>query len=111
MASLTSYLQELRSLPAEKPLEPEFKNQDRQKQDQKIREDQDLRAGAIMTAVVEEGEGESSPGAGDLVSEECRGQGGDIFTGCCFRHVPYVMTTSTHASCLLLGLRACDHQD
>ncbi len=32
------------------------------------REDQDLRAGAVMTAVVEEGEGEGSPGVGDLVS-------------------------------------------
>jgi len=37
MNSLSSYLQELRSLPPEKSVEPEFKNQDRQKQDQKIR--------------------------------------------------------------------------
>jgi len=37
------------------------------------REDQDLRAGAIMTAVVEEGEGKNSPGPGDLVGGEQRG--------------------------------------
>ena len=35
--SLASYIRELRSLPPEIPLEPEFKDQDRQKQDKKIR--------------------------------------------------------------------------
>ena len=35
--SFASYIRELRSLPPEVSLEPEFKNQDRQKQDKKIR--------------------------------------------------------------------------
>ena len=60
-------MSELRSLPPEVPLEPEFKNQDRQKQDKKIREEQDLRGGAILTAIIEEGEGDATPGMGDLV--------------------------------------------
>jgi hypothetical protein len=37
MGSLAAYLDELRSLPAEVALEPEFKDQNRQKQDKKIR--------------------------------------------------------------------------
>ena len=33
------------------------------------REEQDLRNGAIMTAIVEEGEGDATPGTGDLASQ------------------------------------------
>ena len=37
-----------------------------------FREEQDLRAGAVMTAVVEEGEGDGTPEMGDLVGvREC----------------------------------------
>ncbi|KAG1666907.1 hypothetical protein FOA52_005967 [Chlamydomonas sp. UWO 241] len=55
-----------RELPHEKPLEPELKH-NRKQQDARIREEQDLRAGAIMQAVVEEGEGDARPGPNDLV--------------------------------------------
>lgn len=96
MGSLSAYLEELRTLPPEVPLEPEFKNQDRQKQDKKIRldlgcfgssvfvltschcdntnprEEQDLRGGAVMSAVIEEGESDETPNMGDLVRRHRR---------------------------------------
>jgi len=64
--TFASLLKELRAVKPEVPLEPELKHQ-RLKQDAQIREEQDLRAGAIMLAVVEEGEGEGTPGPDDLV--------------------------------------------
>ncbi|GAX74288.1 hypothetical protein CEUSTIGMA_g1737.t1 [Chlamydomonas eustigma] len=64
--SLVDYLTELRSLAPEKALEPELK-QNRQEQNIKIKEDQDLRAGAVLSAIIEEGEGEDCPQLGDLV--------------------------------------------
>ncbi|GFR52572.1 hypothetical protein Agub_g15164 [Astrephomene gubernaculifera] len=60
------YLAELRSLPPEVPLEPELKPQ-RIKLDRRIREEQALAAGAVLSAVLEKGERGPSPKEGDLV--------------------------------------------
>ncbi|KAI8469652.1 MAG: hypothetical protein J3K34DRAFT_512676 [Monoraphidium minutum] len=65
MAALKKYLQQLQALPDEAPIEPELKPQ-RQKQDKRIREEQDLAGGAVMYSVVEEGEGGASPCEGDM---------------------------------------------
>ncbi|PNW88165.1 hypothetical protein CHLRE_01g017200v5 [Chlamydomonas reinhardtii] len=61
-----AYLAELRSLPPEVQLEPELKPQ-RVKLDKKIREEQALAQGAVLSAVLEEGDGGPSPKEGDLV--------------------------------------------
>ncbi|GIM00169.1 hypothetical protein Vretimale_5329 [Volvox reticuliferus] len=60
------YLAELRTLPPEVPLEPELKAQ-RAKLDKRIREEQALAAGTVLTAVLENGDGETSPREGDMV--------------------------------------------
>ena len=58
--SLSEYLLALQSLPVEVPIEPELKQQ-RIAQDAKIREEQDLRGGAVLQAVLEGGEGDETP--------------------------------------------------
>mmetsp|Transcript_1261 Transcript_1261/g.3505 ORF Transcript_1261/g.3505 Transcript_1261/m.3505 type:complete len:651 (-) Transcript_1261:236-2188(-) len=63
---LGDYLQQLRSYPAEQLIQPDLK-QNRQQQDKKLREDQDLASGAVLQAVVSEGEGDATPKEGDLV--------------------------------------------
>ncbi|GLI61315.1 hypothetical protein VaNZ11_003671 [Volvox africanus] len=60
------YLAELRTLPSEVPLEPELKAQ-RVKLDKRIREEQALAAGAVLTAVLDNGDSEASPREGDMV--------------------------------------------
>ncbi|GBF92152.1 peptidyl-prolyl cis-trans isomerase [Raphidocelis subcapitata] len=67
MAGLKKYLDQLRSLPEEVPIEPELKPE-RQKQDKKIREEQDLAAGAVMQAELAPGNAAGpAPRDGDLV--------------------------------------------
>ncbi|KAG2493708.1 hypothetical protein HYH03_008222 [Edaphochlamys debaryana] len=65
-ADLANYLAELRLLPPEVPLEPELKPQ-RLKLDKRIREEQALAGGAVLSAVLEDGDGKGSPAEGDLV--------------------------------------------
>ncbi|MEW5297478.1 MAG: hypothetical protein WDW36_000684 [Sanguina aurantia] len=66
MGALADYLQELRSLPPEIPLEPELKPHRKDLND-KIKEDHELKAGAVMQAILAPGMGEDSPSEGDMV--------------------------------------------
>eukprot|EP00798_Chlamydomonas_sp_ICE-L_P005152 gene5152-34966_t len=65
--ALAAYLEELRCIAPEAPLQPDLKGQGRQEHDKKLREDQELASGAVLQAVLEAGKGGSSPVEGDLV--------------------------------------------
>eukprot|EP00879_Flechtneria_rotunda_P002973 GHRR01003190.1.p1 GENE.GHRR01003190.1~~GHRR01003190.1.p1 ORF type:complete len:634 (+),score=228.22 GHRR01003190.1:2740-4641(+) len=65
MLALRQFLTQLKQ-PVETPIEPELKA-DKQDKDRRIREEQDLSAGAVLEAVIADGQGTDSPQQGDLV--------------------------------------------
>lgn len=63
---LQAYLQQLKNRSDDSAYEPEFDEKD-EKKDKELREDEDLRHGAILKGTLQEGKGSVNPREGDLV--------------------------------------------
>lgn len=66
LPGLRKFLDQLKQTEVEKPIEPELKAEKKER-DRKIKEEQDLAAGAVIETTTEAGQGTRTPQEGDLV--------------------------------------------